>query len=415
MFNNKDIMKKVFYLYVFLLPLLPSNIRYVGKLGDFILLIFMLLYIALIATNGQTRKNLIYGINDFFHDYLNIFMIFFALIMFVSISYASDKKLATEETLRFVSYIIIFFAIKYEFNDREFIIGVIKSYIFSVICVCVFGIIQFFTGIGLDKVFTGYSYASEKITSTMDNPNTLGAFAIMAFFPFMSLALYMKKKKEKIFYSIICLILLVNIVLTSSRNALIGLEAGMFCFIIFYSLKFLLPMILLNASLFFIPLVRSRAFDLLNSNQNESRVTLWKIAVKMIKDHPLFGVGNGNYISLYPAYVKKYPELAYYRYTKEPCHNSYLKVQSELGVFGSFAFAGILVSSFIKILKFSKNCKDVYYKYFYMGFLASMAAFFLMNAFDNLFFVPKLAAYFWIFIALAEGIFTTYKEAHYGI
>ena len=133
----------------------------------------------------------------------------------------------------------------------------------------------------------------------------------------------------------------------------------------------------------------------------------------MIKDHPLFGVGNGNYVSLYDKYVEIYPQYKFYGYSKKPCHNSYLKMETELGIIGGVSFAAVLLSSLIKVKSFVDSTKNKFYKYFYTGFLASMVAFYVMNLVDNLFFTPKTTTYFWILLAVSQGMM--YKEKNKSI
>ncbi|MCH5138688.1 O-antigen ligase family protein, partial [Clostridiaceae bacterium UIB06] len=159
----------------------------------------------------------------------------------------------------------------------------------------------------------------------------------------------------------------------------------------------------------FIPVIRTRVMAITDKTQNESRVYLWEIAKKMIKDHPLFGVGNGNYATLHDKYTEIYPQFKFYLDVKAT-HNSYLKVESELGIIGGISFIGILISALIQVKKFISTTQDEFYKFFYTGFLASMIAFYVMNLSDNLFFVPKTTSYFWILLAISQGIMFKVKS-----
>jgi O-antigen ligase len=169
-------------------------------------------------------------------------------------------------------------------------------------------------------------------------------------------------------------------------------------------------MILLGGMSIFIPVIRTRLMAITDKTQNESRVYLWEIAKRMIKDHPLFGVGNGNYVSLYDKYTDIYPQFKFYEYTRFPVHNSYLKIESELGIIGGISFVGILIASLIQVKKFISTTQDEFYKFFYTGFLASMISFYVMNLSDNLFFVPKTTSYFWILLAISQGIMFRVKS-----
>lgn len=195
----------------------------------------------------------------------------------------------------------------------------------------------------------------------------------------------------------------VSMVLTFSRNAWLAFVLGIFIFVLFYNWKAIILPFLGGGLALLIPAVRNRLGDF-SIIFEDPRIKMWKTAVKMIKDHPILGVGNGNYVSLYGEYVARYPELMYYHNTRFPSHNSYLKVQSELGILGIIFFITILVGAFNKLKKFISTEKEGFYKVFYKGFLISGIVFLFMNASDNLFFVPKVSMYFWIMVAICEGI-----------
>ncbi|KEH90392.1 hypothetical protein Z965_00595 [Clostridium novyi A str. BKT29909] len=102
--------------------------------------------------------------------------------------------------------------------------------------------------------------------------------------------------------------------------------------------------------------------------------------------------------------VKNYPELWYNNHVNFPSHNSYLKVQSELGIVGIVSFVLLLLSIVIKMKQFATRVTDKFYKYFYTGFFVSVIVFLIMNVSDNFLFVPKVCSYFWILVAIAQSI-----------
>lgn len=393
-------------LYIIILPLVRSEVTISGKKpADVILALIILSYILKIVTSSKNRSKFIVAIKDFFTSYLSIFMSILALMMLISVSYAVEKKLALSESVRFIVYIIIYFIIKYDANSKKCTIGMIRSYIFSTLVLSIFGIYQYFTGYGLEGKFgENYGYLRYKVMANMDNPNNLAAFLILAIFPMIMLAIYEKEKIKKLFYIILSLLIFTNLILTGSRNAIIGIMVGVVILAIVYSFRLFILMALLGGISIFIPVIRTRLMAIMDKTQNESRIYLWEIAKRMIKDHPLFGVGNGNYVSLYDKYTEIYPQFKFYGYTRFPCHNSYLKIESELGIMGGISFIAILIASLIQVKKFVSSTQDEFYKFFYTGFLASMISFYVMNLSDNLFFVPKTTSYFWILLAISQGI-----------
>ncbi|MCY6370496.1 O-antigen ligase family protein [Clostridium ganghwense] len=404
MIKKKSMLSCLIYLYIILMPILPSKFKGI-PLGDIILFLIGLVYLFTILIYSESRERFIKGIQDFFTDYLSIFMVLLFIVMCISVSYASYKTMALKESLRFVTYIIIYFIIKYEITEKYILDNIIKTYLLVVAAISSFGIIQYFTKIGLSKEFIydkGYAF-KVRIPSTLENPNSLGAFLILAIFPLIMITLYEKNKSKKMLYGIISMVVFINIVLSGSRNTWGGFLIGAFIFIIIYNWKAIFLFLLGGASALMIPSVRNRIGDF-KLVFKDPRVNLWKIALEMIKDHPIVGVGNGNYYSLYGAYVKKHPELDYNHHVNFPVHNSYLKIQSELGIAGSVSFVGILVSVLVKIKTFINITKNGFYKAFYKGLLISIIVFYIMNISDNLFFVPKISMYFWILVAISQSM-----------
>ncbi|MFU0823642.1 O-antigen ligase family protein [Clostridium sp.] len=396
------------YLYLICQAVIPTKFKLNGTIfyGDIVLFAIILVYLISILIYSDTRKRFITGLIDFFTSYWSIEMVLLAVIMGISTVYAVDKMLSISETIRFTLYIIIYFIIKYEVNSKMVIDNMLKLYISVCVMVSAFGILQYFTKIGLDKKFIYYGKGLSvdfRITSTMDNPNSLGAFLALSLFPLIALTIYEEVRIKKLLYAGATLIILSSIILSMSRNTWLGVLIGMVLIIIMYNWRGIILLILGIGSSLIIPQVRHRIKDF-SSLLDDPRIKMWKIAVKMIKDHPILGVGNGNYTVLYGDYIKKYPQLKYGIYNEFPSHNSYLKIQSELGIPGISIFILMLLSILIRIKKMINVINDKFYKEFYRGFFVSVIVFFIMNISDNLFFVPKISMYFWILVAIFERI-----------
>lgn len=408
----KSIEKPLYLLicaYIILLPLIPSqiNIKYVHLVPNLILALVIVLFLLNIISCKTKRKEFINYVKDFFRDYIGIFLTVLLFIMLVSVSYAVDKKLALSESLRFLSYIILYFIIKYYIKTKDAIYGVMHAYIFIIAIISVISLVQYFTGIGLDNKFVyqyGNTAAMDRIAATLENPNSLGAFLVIGFFPSIMLMIKEKAKNKKILYILLLLVMLFDIFATYSRNAWIGLLIGCLVLAIIYNWKVLIGLGTIGVITLFIPKLSHRFVSALSTSSNVDRIKLWETAIKMFRKHPFTGVGNGNYITLYDNYVNSYPELKYLNYSNYPSHNSYLKVASELGIFGLIAFIGVLANSVLKLRKLLKLTQDDYYKAFFTGFLASVVAFLVMNFSDNMFFIPNTTTYFWVFIALADNL-----------
>ncbi|MCB2354012.1 O-antigen ligase family protein [Clostridium estertheticum] len=405
--NKYSILYFLMCVYIVIMPLIQEGTNFRGiPVSDILLGIVIFVYLIKIIIEKATRERFLYGIKDLFGSVLSISIMVLLGIMLLSTLYAAEKTLALTESARFLTYVFIFFVIKYEFNTKKLVKNLLKCYIFTAGLLSIFGIIQHFTTIGLDKKFVEHypGYTVVRIATTMFNPNAYAAFLILIIFPVVMLTIYEKNKNIKGMYGIISVLLFVNIIMTYSRNAQVGVCIGAVVLCVIYSYKLIIAFGGIGILTLFMPSVLDRVRALTNDSQNESRIKLWKTAIMMIKDHPILGVGNGNYISRYNEYVSKYKGLSYNAYKRYPAHNSYLKVESELGIVGIVSFLAVLVTSLIRVKKLFTITNDKFIKAFYMGAFASMIAFFFMNISDNLFFVPMATTYFWFLIATAESL-----------
>ncbi|MGE5626549.1 MAG: O-antigen ligase family protein [Solirubrobacterales bacterium] len=403
-------MDKIFeymiYLYIIILPLTPSKFK-IGQIpfnGDIILALIILGYGLKIIVDKSSRTKFMKGFKDFFTHSIGICMALVILIMFCSVMYSMDKKMALNESARFTSYIVLFFIVKYEISSEKILENIIKIY-FGV-CLIIFskGILDYVTA--LTRVGNSEYFNQLRTASTLENANNLGTFAIISLFPAITLFISEKRIKQKLVYAIISLAALANIVASYSRSALLGVMLGCVLITLFYNIKFIIGFIAMGAAALIIPATRIRILQVADMTQNDSRIKIWKTASYMIKDHLALGVGNGNFYTLYGNYIKKHPELTNTYDTVQVFHphNIFLKIQCELGLAGTASFVGMIISIFRNLIRYIRNEKNPLFLNFSKGFLISITVFMAMNLIDNFFSAPKVIAFFWIFIAIFESL-----------
>ena len=194
---------------------------------------------------------------------------------------------------------------------------------------------------------SGHTYF--RAISIFPDPHML-AFFLGLLLP-LAVALFFKEKKNEWLVSV-GLIFLADI-LTFSRGGYLGLIGGaVVLFLIFqrkmakkYKLAVIGGLILLILALVIPSPVTSRFFSSFNPGEgsNVGRLAMWRVAAENIKEHPIAGVGLGNF----PLAVDP---LANYR---EPiyAHNTYLDVAVEAGIPAVLAWIGIIFFSIAAYLK----------------------------------------------------------------
>ncbi len=109
------------------------------------------------------------------------------------------------------------------------------------------------------------------------------------------------------------------------------------------------------------------------------RLAHWEAALGMVRDHPLLGVGIGNYVPVYPAYAV--PGWA------DPlghAHNYYLHIAAEAGLLGLAAYLVFGLAAFGHSWR-SVGALSGIWQAVALGILGVLAAFAVHSLFDNLY------------------------------
>lgn len=402
--NINFILYMLIIVFTITMPIIPStsHIKVISLTGDTILYIIVLYFLLILIFDRNVRDGIFKNFTSFFKDYINIYMMVWILTMFVSVIYSRDKLLAFSESIRLFSYVFLFFILKYYINEEKVYKYILKSYMLSSFIIGVFGIYQRLLGIGTLK--TSKFGSGIRISSFLENSNNLGMYFVFAIFPFIILFIKDKEMKNKIVYLILTILSLANIIFSYSRNALIGFTIGIVILIVILGIKYIFLTTIPILLLYCMPTVSTRVKDISDMSQNLSRIQIWKLAVLIIKDHPIFGVGNGNYTYYLHDYVSNADYIKYNLANIFHPHNAFLKAFSELGLLGILSFTGIIVSSFSIVYKFIKKQNDNFYSWFYTGVFISLFSMLFMNLIDNFFSAPKVIVYYFILLGVCEGI-----------
>ena len=317
-----------------------------------------------------------------------LLILFFLGLAFTSALIAENTEFATRKLLFWLSIFPIYFvsaALHHPmqgerfFQKPEWANRAIKVILHSAFVAALIGFIQFlaqfFVGAqplmswwvhNIGPIFWGKTVA-ETVGAYQSLLVNLGGETVMrlvSLFPdphmaafyfgmtaFLSLSLIFNPqttKKSRLWYSVIGLSLLLATLLTFSRGAYLALiVAGIVGLVIYWkclsiSLKRVASAIVVMAALALIlpgnPISDRlhSSFDQLDNSVAE-RALIWSQATQIIAEHPLLGVGLGNYAyHLEPA--------AHYR-TPIYAHNTYLDIAVELGILPAVLFALLIIYS----------------------------------------------------------------------
>lgn len=385
-------------LFVFLFPILPSYGIFSTDILIYTLLLIQILGIIFIS---EERKSLLLNLkNIILKDKIFITLILLNILMYLSMFRAFNKYVTITNSIRFSMYLFIFYIISYKLKKSS-INNVIIVFLSSSIFISLITIFQ----VIYTKIMGSNVDMEHRIASTLENPNNLGAYSIMVLFIFINYLIKTKNKKMKIISSIATLLLLFNIIVSQSRNALLALILGIFIFAILYNKRFLLYSIFVPIILFIIPQTRGRLFAVLDMNQNDSRLKIWKLTEIMINNNNrLFGLGYENYSLNYKSYLDSNPSY-FVRESLLPLHphNAILKFQVELGIFGTILFILFIIFSiwyFYKLVKYKINSDSLDLS---LGLFVSFISFQIMNIIDCYYGPIKIMYSFFIILGILNS------------
>ncbi len=150
---------------------------------------------------------------------------------------------------------------------------------------------------------------------------------------------------------------------------------------------------------FLLVLARSRLLATGAEGGESTRMLIWRSSLRMLQDHPVFGVGLDQFLY---QYWRRYVEPAGWpeRYTSHP-HNLLLDVWLRLGILGVVT-ASWLAAAVTRLIR-SLGLRRPYRGDLAVGSVAALSAGLAHGLVDNAFFLPDLAVMTWFFVALIEA------------
>ena len=240
------------------------------------------------------------------------------------------------------------------------------------------------------------------------NPNDMGA-ALSSFFGISFYMIFADKQKlfgwikNSWFHILNTLFFVLAIVVSSARLAALGLGASLLYiwkqnkFRIKYGIVGALLVLIYIASLSPEQIERFRNMGSKSDQTAQERIYNWKIALKMMKDYPIFGVGPGNYVEAKQIFYNETENLFVQ-------HNIFLQASTELGYPGLILLL-LILTTFYKNMSLvrkaiSKDQDRKFFIYLAHGLEVGILGFMVSGFFITTLYYPFLWVNLMISVAL---------------
>lgn len=254
--------------------------------------------------------------------------------------------------LNFARMLIIYFLFVYIVKTRKQVSITVWIFLIFGVIAALYGIYQLKANIGI------YDRGVKRVTSFFENPNMFGD-SLVILIP-IALGLLLQKYSGFIKAIILAMLacLIAGVVISYSRGAFIGFITGIFLFVFnFFKggkkiIAFVCTICLLLVATYLFPdrqkyilwsrlrtIIRAESAEQLDAGRTETT----KAGLRMMIDHPLFGVGLGGFTQEYGELASSSSDVKIVsKYAMVP-HNTYVQVGASLGVIGLILYVLLLI------------------------------------------------------------------------
>ncbi len=277
-------------------------------------------------------------------------LLFFFIALTLSTLFSLDPYLSHGILLeRCLGYILFFCLGSYIVNDMRNATILIGAIMFGGILIGVGGIWDHLH-LGTELAF----YLGPGRLQTAFKQSVSFARFMVLYIPLNCIILFFAKNKILRSGGLISLILLFPcIFFNAARAAWVAVIVAILMVSFVKKKRIALLLSIFSIILFLSPHMKEKAGTIFNPLTWGERIPLWKIAIRMFADHPIFGAGLGMQEKLLYKYWE--PSVLFQEYRYWHVHNTYLEVLAEAGIIGLFTFLWIFIRFFKNAFKAVKN------------------------------------------------------------
>ncbi len=378
------------YATIFLAPFVPT-FACLALVG----ISFFSYFIHRIFINAQPIKL------DGFGILVILLLLIFGVCTVTSLAVMSSIKIY----MVYLPFIAFVFVVIKALDTKEKAITAITVFIAAGVFVSLYGIYQQFFGNNLGHAWLDdemFEQITVRVYSTLENPNVLGEYLLLALPLAAGMIWGCKKFINKVLFAGAFGIMALCMIFTQSRGCWLGLILAAAVFVVLVDKRFIIAGILLLCALpFVLPesiITRFTSIGDLSDSSSSYRLYIWLGTINMLKDFALYGIGLGS-----DAYNQIYPFYSYSGIIAPHAHNLYLQIMCETGIAGLLTFVILMFVTLKKIyLGFISDRKGIV-GICCAGVLVGLLGFLLQGMFDYVWYNYRVMLLFRIFIGIGLG------------
>lgn len=337
---------------------------------------------------------------------------FFVLGAALMVSDMANWKASVEGFRAVYQYVLAFFIGFYLFKSTEQLERLLKVLVLVGFLAGLVGVMQVVIGVQTPGAWVQEGEAiTTRAFSFVTSPNVLGSYMALIAPLAAGLVLKATSRKEQLLWVAVTGVTLLALLLTASRGAWFALAFALFVCCYIWSKKIAAILVGIGAlgvaGLFMVPnsvpligSVKNRIFGLFTpeyfaSSMQAGRLERWGTAYDKMRIEPLFGVGLGHHGG---AVGSRHFGTIY-------SDSYFFKSLAEFGLIGIIlliAVIFVMMRYSIRVIRESKNSPSFF---LLLGLFGGLFAVAMHNFVENIFEVPFMALYFWLFCGLFSALY----------
>lgn len=397
--SRKQVLNNIIILLFIYTPLVAQMSFEILPSGNQLLLFQGILFILFFFSNenksfGFVKQNL-----------FKLFVIFLIISLITSLFSSFFTFSLRRLIITVFEVIAMFYFLENIKNHLELFKLILKFTLLFVVGISIYSIVLYHIGslpvgrFGDNYLIIGNLKFSQLIfagrtSSIFANPNSFGFIVMLG--TGCLFGLY-KLNKKSLFYFSFFMIFAYALTMSRSRSSILGVVIIIAVYVFFMLVKYKGVKI---AILFSTIVVILGSYVVLSKNLTLSgREDVWALVISSIIKNPIFGVGFG---------VSNEAILSEFNLST---HNIYLKVLSEIGIFGFISFLTLILNSLIYNIKVLLKSHKKNTKRISLFFVASLVAICSNQFFESGLFIFSFTFTYWLFlIIMPMYIYTDFIE-----
>ncbi len=333
----------------------------------------------------------------------NRYVILYAGVYLAGTVFSVNLSASLEPGLLSVCFILFSVALSNAVTGRRQLDVLVDLMIVAGAAVSLLGILQYLFRWGYqsaawvdDDMFSSIRF---RVSSTLQNPNMLGQYLILAI-PLGGAGLLSAKSwTKRLFYMCCCGLMCLCMILTFSRGAWLGLLFAGAAFAVLIDPRFLFLAPAALAVMFLVLpdtiVERFTSIGNLTDNSTSYRVYIWIGTLAMLKDYWLCGIGPGD-----AAFNMVYPAYSYSSVSAPHSHNLFLQIVCDAGIVALAVFVLVLFVWFRQMCAALGRERDWKSRLLQIAFTSGVFGFLVQAMTDYSFYNYRVMFLFWAYLAL---------------